>query len=90
MELLVSYSIRCLKRWLHTKMLSNTNNNKKRKYEDLNFVSNDGDSIYALPIEQLQREQVYVFEDKIRDIINEELDKRFGPCKKDTVDDDND
>ena len=71
-------------------MLSITNNNTKRKYEDLNFVSNDGDSIYALPIEQLQGEQVYVFEDKIRDIVNEELDKRFGPCKKNTVDDDND
>ena len=77
-------------RWLPTKMLSITNNNKKRKYEDLNFVSNDGDSIYALPIEQLQGEQVYVFEDKIRDIVNEELNKRFGPCKKNTVDDDND
>ena len=71
-------------------MLSITHNNKKRKYEDLNFVSNDGDSIYALPIEQLQGEQVYVFEDKIRDIVNEELNKRFGPCKKNTVDDDND
>ncbi len=77
-------------RWLPTKMLSITNNNKKIKYEDLNFVSNDGDSIYALPIEQLQGEQVYVFEDKIRDIVNEELNKRFGPCKKNTVDDDND
>ena len=77
-------------RWLPTKMLSITNNNKKIKYEDLNFVSNDGDSIYALPIEQLQGEQVYVFEDKIIDIVNEELNKRFGPCKKNTVDDDND
>ena len=77
-------------RWLPTKMLSITNNNKKIKYEDLNFVSNDGDSIYALPIEQLQGEQVYVFEDKIRDIVNEELNKRFRPCKKNTVDDDYD
>ena len=77
-------------RRLHTKMLSITNNNKKIKYEDLNFVSNDGDSIYALPIEQLQGEQVYVSEDKIRDIVKEELNKRFGPCKKNTVDDDDD
>ena len=88
MELLISYSIRCLKRRVHTEMLSITNNNKKIKYEDLNFVLNDGDSIYALPIEQLQGGQIYVSEDTIRDIVKEELDKRFGPCKKILVDDD--
>ena len=62
-------------------MLSITNNNKKIKYEDLNFVSNDTDSIYALPIEQLRGGQIYVSEDKIRDIVKEELDKRLGPSK---------
>jgi hypothetical protein len=69
-------------------MLSITNNNKKIKYEDWNIVSNDGDSIYALPIEQLEGGQIYVSEDKIRDIVNEELDKRLGHCKKIRFDDD--
>lgn len=63
-------------------MLSITNNNNKRKYENLNFVSYYGDSIYALPIEQLQGGQVYVSEDKIRDIVKEELKKRLGPSRK--------
>ena len=59
--------------------ITNNNNNKKRKYEDLNFVSNNGDSIYNLPIEELQGGQTYVSEAKIRDIVKEELDKRLGP-----------
>jgi hypothetical protein len=70
-------------------MLSITNNNKKRKHEDLNFVSNNRDSIYALPIEQLQGEQIYVSEDKIRDIVNDELNKRLGPSIKKDSDFDN-
>lgn len=63
-------------------MLSITNNNKKIKYEDLNIFSNDVDSIYTLPIEQLQGGQTYVSEAKIRDIVKEELDKRLGTSKK--------
>ena len=68
--------------------MSITNNNKKGKYEDLNFVSNDGDSIYALPIEQLQGRQVYISEDTIRDIVKEELDKRLGPAIKNNFEND--
>lgn len=62
-----------------------TNNNKK-KYRVWNHVSDDGDSIYAAPLEDLPGGQTYVLEDKMRDLINEELDKRFGKFNKEVDD----
>lgn len=59
--------------------MSSTHNNKNKKYEVFNHKSDNGDSIYALPIDQVKGGQIYVSEDKIRDIVKEELEKRFGP-----------
>jgi hypothetical protein len=59
--------------------MTQDNNNNKRKYEVENHISENGDSIHALPIKELTGGQIYVSEDKIRDIVKEELDKRFGP-----------
>jgi hypothetical protein len=58
-----------------------TNN---KKYEVANFIPNDGDSIYPVPIEELPGGQIYYSLDIIKEIINEELDKRFGPSQKKT------
>jgi hypothetical protein len=52
---------------------------KNKKYELANYISDSGDSIYALHIDQVVGGQVYVSEDKIREVVNEELDRRFGP-----------
>ena len=55
------------------------NNNKNKKYEVRNHVSDNGDSISAVPIKELPGGQIYVSENKIRDIVKEELDRRLGP-----------
>lgn len=81
-KILALYSMCCLKRLLHLKMSSITNNKKKINYEDVNLVSKDGDSIYDLLIGQVRGGRIYVSKDKIRDIVKEELDKRLGPYKK--------
>lgn len=60
-----------------------TYNNKKKKYEVWNYVPEDRDSILELPIEEVIGGQVFVSEEKIRDIVNEELDKRLGMFRKD-------
>ena len=55
-------------------------NNNSIQYESINVVSDDGDSIYSPPLEELfQDGQIYVSKDKIRNIVNEELDRRLGP-----------
>lgn len=58
-----------------------TNNKNNKKYEVVNHISDNGDSIYALPIEQVTGGQIYISEDKIRDIVQDELAKRFGKNK---------
>lgn len=58
--------------------MSSANNNKK-KYEVINHISDNGDFIYAAPIEEIPDGQTYYSLEAIRDIINEELDRRFGP-----------
>jgi protoporphyrinogen oxidase len=77
----------------NNKSKNKNKNNKKRSfirnifknnYEKMNVVSSDGDSIYELPIEQVKAEgQIYVSEEKIRDIVKEELKKLFGGSTKD-------
>lgn len=67
--------------------MSSTYNNNKKKYEVTNHISDDYDSIYALPIDEVVGGQIYVSEDKIRDIVNEELDRRFGPSINNIEDD---
>ena len=61
----------------------NNTNNKNKKYEVENHISDNQDSIYALPIDEVKGGQVYVSEDKIRDIVKEELDKRLGVSHED-------
>ena len=61
---------------------------KNKDYEKINYVSNNGDSIYAAPIEDLPGGQAYYSLNVIREIIKEELDHRFGPCEKNMVDED--
>ena len=60
-------------------MFNTKNNIKKKKYEIANYISDNGDSIYALPIDQIIGGQIYVSEDKIRDIVKDELNHRLGP-----------
>jgi hypothetical protein len=54
-------------------------NNIKKKYEVANYISDNGDSMYAAPVEESRGGQIFYSLDAIRDIINEELDKRLGP-----------
>lgn len=59
-------------------------NNNSIQYESINVVSKDGDSIYSPPLEELfQDGQIYVSKDKIRDIVNEEIDKKLGMLQED-------
>lgn len=60
-------------------------NNNNNKYESFNIVSETGDSIFdASTIEESiikmngDGGQIFVAEDKIREIVKEELDKRLG------------
>ena len=53
------------------------------KYEEINIRSENGESIYSPPIDELKDGQIYVLEDKIRDIVNEVLDKRLGVLQED-------
>ena len=53
------------------------------KYEELNIRSENGESIYSPPIDELKGGQVYVSEDKIRNIVNKVLDKRLGVFQED-------
>ena len=58
-------------------------------YELFNIVSENGDSIYSLPNEDVMSEekgQVYVSLSKIRKIVNEELDKRVGASLNNKID----
>ena len=68
--------------------MSIKNNNKKDNnifpsnvfnYEHANCITETGDSIYSPEFEERQGGQIFVNESKIRDIVKEELDKRFGP-----------
>ena len=60
-------------------LLSFTSKVNNNNLEPFNVVAEDGDSIYTIPINECIGGQVYVSEDKIRDIVNEELDRRIGP-----------
>jgi hypothetical protein len=53
------------------------------KYEEINIGSENGESIYSPPIDELKGGQVYVSEDKTRNIVNEVLDKRLGVFQED-------
>lgn len=66
-----------------------SSDNTKKKYEVWNHISDNGDSISAAPIKELPGGQIYVSLDALDDIIEKELDKRFGPCKKNRADYDN-
>lgn len=62
-------------------------NNKK--YEIANHISDNYDSIYAAPIEESRGGQIYYSLEAIREIVNQEIDRRFGPYKKNRMDDTN-
>lgn len=64
-----------------------TANNKieNKNYEKVNHVASDGDSIYSPEFEDRPGGQVFVSFDKIRDIVKEELDKRFGPSLNNNI-----
>ena len=57
-------------------------NSNTKGYELFNVVADDGDSIYSPDFEEIDGlplgGQMYISENKIRDIVNEELDKRLG------------
>ena len=53
---------------------------KIKDFEPFNVVAEDGHSIYYPPLEESKGGQIYVSEDKIRDIVVDELSKRFGPA----------
>lgn len=53
-----------------------------KKYEFGNKVSETGDSILDIPFEERTNGRIYIDEEKIKDLINDELDKRLGPFKK--------
>ena len=57
-----------------------TNKNKTKKYESFTVVSETGDSIYFPQYEVIKLDggQKYVAEDKIREIIQDELAKYFN------------
>ena len=63
-------------------MNSTYKNNKNKKFEFANYVPEDRDSILELPFDEVVGGQVYVSEDKIREIVKDELKRRFGSCKK--------
>ena len=68
---------------IHNKLINNSslvNEIRPKNYEVFNVVSETGDSIYFPPpmAELVGGGQVYVSKDEIRDIVNEELDKRLG------------
>jgi len=56
-------------------------NTAYNKYEAFNIVTDDRDSIYAPSIEELapvEKGQVFISEEWVRKIIQEELDKRLS------------
>lgn len=69
-----------------TKLLNITKLRKvsDNNYEAFNVVAEDGNSIYYPPLgQELKGGQIYVSEDKIRDIVNKVLDKRLGVLQED-------
>ena len=53
-----------------------------KKFELFNIVSETGDSIYTVPMEEsatIGEGQIYVSLSEIKKIINEELERRLGP-----------
>lgn len=52
---------------------------KNKDYEKVNYVSENGDSIYAAPTEESRGGQAYYSLNVIREIVKEELDRRLGP-----------
>jgi hypothetical protein len=52
---------------------------KDSRYEFFNKVSENGDSIYIPPFEELKGEKIYVSLDAMSNIEKEELLKRLGP-----------
>ena len=64
-------------------LLTFTENVNNNNFEPINIIFEDGDSIYSPPIDELKSGQVYVSEDKVRDIVNEVLDKRLGVFQED-------
>ena len=64
-----------------------SDNIKNKKYEVANHISDSGDSIYAAPIEEFRGGQTYYSLDVMNEIVEKELDRRLGPCKKNLDDD---
>ena len=69
--------------------MSTYKNTKNKKYEFANHVSDNGDSISAAPIKELPGGQTYISLEALDEIVEKELDRRFGPCKKNRADYDN-
>lgn len=67
--------------------ITTTNKIRPKNYELFNVVSENGDSIYSLPFEELptveeRGGQVYISLSEIRKIVNEELDKKKKKKKR--------
>ena len=67
------------------KLLKFLSETKTKGYEICNIVDDDGDSIHAADTEQLAKDegQVFISVDKLNEMIQKELDKRFGKKKVD-------
>lgn len=65
---------------VYLKLLKVLHESKTKGYETFNVVTDDGDSIYSPPFEELAtcEGQVFFSEDKIAEIVHKELDKRLG------------
>jgi hypothetical protein len=76
-----SHNYKKVSKWFSWETNENDNNRRKNKdYEKVNYISDNGDSIYAAPIEDLPGGgQAYYSLNVIREIIKEELDRRLGP-----------
>ena len=78
--------------YINDKVLNVTekvNHNNTKKYESFNVSSETGDSIYSPVFEEItavtkEKGQVFISIDKLNEMVQRELDKRFG--KKEVVD----
>lgn len=58
-------------------------------YELFNKIDETGDSIFSVPFEETPNGRVYIDEEKMDEMIEEQLDKRLGP-KHDVLTEDDD
>ncbi len=64
----------------YPKLLKFLHESKSKGYKTFNIVTDDNESIYSQPFEELAtcEGQVFFSEDKIAEIVHKELDKRLG------------